>query len=184
MVHRVNVFKGAREIWVESIGPVPLSNLLITRDYFRCAGDNLNWLTNAPAKWCATRLVVHLDSPMSQPFEPHYSLEQAVAHFFPHGPLTVCSLRTLIRQSKLQAFKVAGKLMVTESGIQEMLSQCRVIRNRPASTSREKIVAAKRSTLSATERNDRALASGAMSVSKLSKPSPTTSTRSTRHQQG
>ena len=48
------------------------------------------------------------------PLEPHYTLAEAVALFFPRGPLTVSSLRNEIRKGRLRATKPAGKLLVTE----------------------------------------------------------------------
>lgn len=58
--------------------------------------------------------------------EKVYSLRQAVKVFFPDGPLTVSSLRNEIRKGRLIATKPAGKLLVTESAIVEMLELCRV----------------------------------------------------------
>ena len=60
--------------------------------------------------------------------EPHYSLAEAVARFFPDGPLTVSSLRTEIRKGRLRVARVAGKYLVSESAIRDMLEacQCRV----------------------------------------------------------
>ena len=69
--------------------------------------------------------------------EPHYSLAEAVARFFPHGPLTVSSLRTEIRKGRLRVALVAGKYLVSESAIREMLEKCRVTEKLPACSSGE-----------------------------------------------
>jgi hypothetical protein len=68
-------------------------------------------------------------------FEPHYTLAQAVARFFPSGPLTVASLRNEIRKGRLRATKPAGKLLVTESAIVEMLQACHVVSHRDCTSS-------------------------------------------------
>src|ERR1700730_14442750 len=64
--------------------------------------------------------------------EPHYTLRQAVAKFFPNGPLTVASLRNEIQKGRLQATMPAGKLLFTETALAEMPSRCRVAVNLPA----------------------------------------------------
>ena len=48
-------------------------------------------------------------------FEPHYTLAQAVAPFFPSGPLTIASLRNEIRKGRLRATMPAGKSSVADS---------------------------------------------------------------------
>jgi len=63
--------------------------------------------------------------------EPVYSLKQAVERFFPNSPLTVASLRHEIRKGRLQATMPAGKLLVTERALVEMLERCRVPQNNP-----------------------------------------------------
>ena len=58
--------------------------------------------------------------------EPHYTLKQAAEKFFPNGPLTAASLRNEIKKGRLHAVMPAGKLLVTETAIAEMLVLCRV----------------------------------------------------------
>lgn len=58
--------------------------------------------------------------------ERHYTLKEAVARFFPGGALTVTSLRTEINKGRLLATMPAGKILVTESAIAEMLKSCAV----------------------------------------------------------
>ncbi len=53
--------------------------------------------------------------------EPHYTLREAVERFFPGGCITVRSLRTEIRKGRLRVTEVAGKFLVSESAIAEML---------------------------------------------------------------
>ena len=67
--------------------------------------------------------------------EPHYTLREAVARFFPGGQLTVSSLRREIIRGRLHATMPAGKLLVTESDIAEMLKSCAVV-SRPTSSSK------------------------------------------------
>ena len=57
--------------------------------------------------------------------EPHYTLQEAVDPFFPGGRITVRSLRTEIKKGRLQVTEVAGKFLVSESAIAEMLERCR-----------------------------------------------------------
>jgi hypothetical protein len=63
--------------------------------------------------------------------EPVYTLKQAVEKFFPDGPLTVASLRHEIRKGRLQATMPAGKLLITERALVEMLERCRVQPSNP-----------------------------------------------------
>src|SRR5215468_10017807 len=56
--------------------------------------------------------------------EPRFSLKQAIEKFFPNGPLRVASLRTEIRKGRLRPTRVAGKDLVTEADIAEMLERC------------------------------------------------------------
>lgn len=67
--------------------------------------------------------------------EPVYTLKQAARKFFPDGPLTVASLRNEIRKGRLQACMPAGKLLVTESALVEMLEKCRVNVSHPTCSS-------------------------------------------------
>lgn len=84
--------------------------------------------------------------------EPHYSLAEAVARFFPHGPLTVSSLRTEIRKGRLRVARVAGKYLVSESAIREMLETCRVNEKPRDSTSERAAPTEAPSGLSSTDR--------------------------------
>ena len=56
--------------------------------------------------------------------ERHYSLTQAARKFFPAGSITRRSLLTEIHKGRLQAKLVAGKYLVTESDIRNMLEAC------------------------------------------------------------
>ena len=53
--------------------------------------------------------------------EPHYSLEDAAARFFPGGIITKRSLQTEIDKGRLRAVKLAGKYVVSESAIRELI---------------------------------------------------------------
>ena len=63
-------------------------------------------------------------------FERHYTLREAVETFFANGPLTIASLRSEIRKGRLEATMPAGKLLVTERALVEMLKRCRVVSHR------------------------------------------------------
>ena len=70
---------------------------------------------------------------------PHYSLKDAALRFFPGGNITARSLHTEIRHGRLHAIKVAGKLVVDEGAIIEMLNgKWRDNRKARASTSDER----------------------------------------------
>ena len=58
--------------------------------------------------------------------EPHYTLQEAVDRFFPGGAITVRSLRTEIRKGRLRVTEVAGKYLVSERAIAEMLESCKL----------------------------------------------------------
>jgi hypothetical protein len=75
---------------------------------------------------------------MSEPastVERHYTMREAVARFFPGGQLTVSSLRREMLRGRLHATMPAGKILVTESDIAEMLKKC-AVKGRPDSYSR------------------------------------------------
>ena len=55
------------------------------------------------------------------PDEP-MTLTEAVAVFFPEGPLSVASLRTEIRKGRLRASKVAGRLFVTPADLRSLFA--------------------------------------------------------------
>ena len=54
----------------------------------------------------------------------HYGLTQAARKFFPDGSITRRSLLTEIHKGRLHAKLVAGKYLVTESDIRNMLEAC------------------------------------------------------------
>src|SRR5436190_24371913 len=64
--------------------------------------------------------------------EPHYTLKEAIERFFPGGDITMRSLRTEMRKGRLCVTEVAGKFLVSESAIAEMLEacKCRVLEDR------------------------------------------------------
>jgi hypothetical protein len=101
--------------------------------------------------------------------ERHYTLKQAAENFFPNGPLTAASLRNEIRKGRLRAVMPAGKLLVTETAIAEMLALCRV-ESRPDFTSKSRSARASTPGTSVTERNASALAAARM-ILKERKPS-------------
>jgi hypothetical protein len=57
--------------------------------------------------------------------EPHFTLAEAVERFFPGGGITVRSLRTEIKEGRLSVIEVAGKFLVSERALAEMLEKCR-----------------------------------------------------------
>ncbi|WP_210161788.1 hypothetical protein [Methylobacterium nodulans] len=64
------------------------------------------------------------------------TLAEAVAVFFPHGPMTLSSLRTAYRNGDLAVRHVAGKMLTTPRAIREMTKPCRAAKpSRHASTS-------------------------------------------------
>jgi hypothetical protein len=113
--------------------------------------------------------------------EPHYTLKEATEKFFPNGPLTAASLRNEIRKGRLQATMPAGKLLVTERALVEMLEQCRVRRNHHGFTSSVRNAAAARCGSSETERIGRAQAAIRATERALKNASPDTSMKNTRH---
>jgi hypothetical protein len=114
--------------------------------------------------------------------EPHYTLRQAVAKFFPGGPLTVASLRNEIQKGRLRATMPAGKLLVTETAIAEMLEKCRVQASSHTSLASERHRESS-SGSSETERIERAQAAASAVITRQrNESSPITSTTSTSHQ--
>ena len=63
------------------------------------------------------------------------TLVEAVAVFWPDGPLTVRSLRTEIAKGSLTAERIAGKDLVTPTALKEMRQRCRARRTLRDSTS-------------------------------------------------
>jgi hypothetical protein len=113
--------------------------------------------------------------------EPHYTLKEAVQKFFPNGPLTPASLRNEIKKGRLQATMPAGKMLVTETAIAEMLTACRV-GNHHVSTSKSEARLASPYGSSETERDASAQAAASAILNTRSKPSRLTSVTNTGHQ--
>jgi hypothetical protein len=114
--------------------------------------------------------------------EPHYTLRQAVAKFFPGGPLTVASLCNEIQKGRLRATMPAGKLLVTETAIAEMLEKWRVQASNHTSLASERHRESS-SGSSETERIERAQAAASAVITRQrNESSPITSTTSTSHQ--
>ena len=106
--------------------------------------------------------------------EAVYTLKQAAEKFFPGGPLTAASLRNEIKKGRLQATMPAGKLLVTETAIAEMLERCRVQTSNPILRASEHRPVGSFGS-SETERIARAQAAAlALMTRKRSEPSPTT----------
>ncbi len=112
--------------------------------------------------------------------EPHYTLKQAAEKFFPTGPLTAASLRNEIKKGRLQATMPAGKLLVTETAIAEMLARCRV-QSRLDSISKSKDDRVLTLGTSVMERNASALAAARMILRERKELCAITSTRSSKH---
>lgn len=53
------------------------------------------------------------------------TLSEAAALFWPMGPLTCTSLRTAVRDGKLEVAEIAGKLLTSKTSIRKM-TQCTV----------------------------------------------------------
>jgi hypothetical protein len=97
--------------------------------------------------------------------EPVFTLKQAVEKFFPNGPLTVASLRHEIRKGRLQATMPAGKLLITERALVEMLERCRVQPSNRILSASERLAACS-SGSSETERIARAQAAASALMTK------------------
>src|SRR4029077_11568074 len=108
--------------------------------------------------------------------EPRYSLKQAVAQFFSNGPLTVASLRTEIRKGHLRVERVAGKVLVTEAAVAEMLEKCEqcLARAKPLDSTLDGAKVEERSGPSSTARLKLAQAAANSITAELQKPSPNT----------
>jgi hypothetical protein len=57
--------------------------------------------------------------------EEPVTLAEAIALFFPNGPLTISSLRNEIRKGTLAVARVAGKDWTTPASLREMIRPCR-----------------------------------------------------------
>ena len=105
--------------------------------------------------------------------EPHYTLRQAVEKFFPNGPLTAASLRNEIKKGRLHATMPAGKLLVTETAIAEMLALCRV-QSHHACISKSRADRGPTPGTSETDRNASALAAARKILRERKEPFETT----------
>jgi hypothetical protein len=75
--------------------------------------------------------IVERPSPVDWKDDELLSLVEAAALFWPHGgPLTATSLRTAVRDGKLEVVEIAGKLLTTKIAIARM-SVCG-LRTKPA----------------------------------------------------
>lgn len=70
--------------------------------------------TRVPAR------VVARPSPDQWKEDELLTLPEAAALLWPDGPLTVSSLRTALRDGKLQVVVVAGKILTTRAALREM----------------------------------------------------------------
>jgi hypothetical protein len=113
--------------------------------------------------------------------EPHFTLQEAVERFFPGGHVTVRSLRTEIKKGRLCITEVAGKFLVTERAIAEMLEKCRCLVEQKLqdSTSGSGHIHARTSGTSETERLGLARGVASTILSERKKRSPATSPRNT-----
>jgi hypothetical protein len=61
------------------------------------------------------------------------TLAEAVAVFFPNGPLTLSSLRTAVCAGQLAVVRVAGKDLTTPKAVKQLVTPCPAAKqNRPA----------------------------------------------------
>jgi hypothetical protein len=113
--------------------------------------------------------------------ERHYTLREAVELFFPGGYVSVRSLRTEIKKGRLSVTEVAGKFLVTERAIAEMLEKCRcrVEPTPPVSTSVPGDRLGNTFGRSETERLGLARAAVSTILKERRKPSPVTSPTNT-----
>jgi hypothetical protein len=109
--------------------------------------------------------------------ETYYTLTEAVERFFPGGHITVRSLRTEIKKGRLRVSEVAGKFLVSESAIAEMLEisqPCRADKSHQGSISVDESPRAKTLGSSETERLELARDAVRMTIAELGKASPVT----------
>jgi hypothetical protein len=113
--------------------------------------------------------------------EPHFTLQEAIELFFPGGHVTVRSLRTEIRKGRLSVTEVAGKFLVSERAIAEMLEKCRCpVEHKPhVSTCVSADLHAATSGKSETERLGSARVAASTILNGRTKLSPVTLRRST-----
>lgn len=109
----------------------------------------------------------------------YMTLKEAVAVFWPDGPLTVASLRTEIANGRLAPASVAGKFFVTPAQLRALFEPkpCPHAPKAHASTGAKAGPKSARRTSgsSGTDRQRSALAAAQMAINKLSKRSPLTS---------
>lgn len=107
------------------------------------------------------------------------TLFEAVAVFFPHGPLTLSSLRTEAKAGRLAVCRVAGKDLTTPGAIKELVTPCRAENpSHPASIS-EPNATERRSGSSSTVAGKSAQAAARRTLQELRQRSRTTSPTST-----
>jgi hypothetical protein len=111
--------------------------------------------------------------------DPAISLATAAALVFPDGTVTETSLRTEYRAGRLRCFKVAGKLLTTETAVREMLTQCHAAPKAPACISAKLAQATRQSGLSETDSAKLAQAAAKGIAAGLKKRSQRTSPPST-----
>ncbi len=69
-------------------------------------------------------------------------LSRAPSIFFPHGGVSVSTLRTEMRKGNLVTERIGGKDFVTAKAIKDMRSRCQGHGSRPASISEQKVESA------------------------------------------
>jgi hypothetical protein len=106
--------------------------------------------------------------------EPHYSLEEAAARFFPRSKITARSLRTEIKKGNLVRKKIAGKLVTCASDVARMLElkQCHGEQKASVSTSKSHTARDVPTGLLKTERSASARAAALMTLEEREKLSP------------
>lgn len=115
------------------------------------------------------------------PLERHYTLSQACEELLAGTGLKVRSLRTEIAKGRLKPARVAGRLLVTESMLRDMMEAARcqdAAGSRPVSIL-ESAPAASPSGSSGTEATNPALAAALKTVRELKERSRATSRRGT-----
>jgi hypothetical protein len=103
--------------------------------------------------------------------EPHYSLEEAAARFFPGSKITARSQRTEIKKGSLLRKKIAGKLVTCASDVAKMLElkQCHEEQKASVSTSKSHTARDVPTGLLKTERSASARAAALMTLKEREK---------------
>jgi hypothetical protein len=107
--------------------------------------------------------------------ETHYSLAEAVELFFPGGVVSVKSLRTEIKNGRLEVVRIGRRVLVTQSAIVAMLEASKCpgeVKVRVSSCANARVE--RRSGPSETEQAKLSQGSALMSLQKLSKRSKST----------